>query len=248
MVNYRQNLKNKKYGGYNMKKAISALIVSCFLIVFIGSNVFATTIEFNSNLNKLTDTIMENSLKNPNMAMSSNPYDYINNQYFDKIVDMGVEALPIIKKEIQKSKANGLREYILAMAAEEIAKIDLKEGHDYKTRWASAKDFVPQWHEYLVCIPANVKQITSSNASKEEKTEKLIKLGKPAIPFIMDEIENGNEEIGIALDELTADTETKTITNTNRNEKKDYKEFVKMNKAKFNNFRDLVNSEKTANE
>ena len=231
-----------------MKKTISSLIVSCFLIVFIGSHVFATTIEFNSNLNKLTETIMENSLKNPNMAMSSNPYDYINNQYYDKIVDMGVEALPIIKKEIQKSKANGLREYILAVAAEDIAKIDLKEGHDYKTRWASAKDFVPQWHEYLVSIPANVKQINSSNISKEEKTEKLIKLGKPAIPFIMDEIENGNEEIGIALNELTEDITDITVPNITQNEKNYYKEFVKINKAKFNDFRNLVNSEITEQE
>ena len=238
-----------------MKKILSSLIVSCFLIVFIGSNVFANTIELNSNLNKLTDAIMENSSKNPSMAMSSNPYDYKNNQYYDKIVDMGVEALPIIEKEIQKSKANGLREYILAIAEEEIAKVDLKEGHDYKTRWASAKDFVPQWHEYLVSIPANVKQVISSNISKEEKTEKLIKLGKPAIPFIMDEIENGNEEIGTALDKLTEDITIITVPNRNKNEtsllkneEKDYKEFVKMNKDKFNDFRNLVNSEITEQE
>ena len=235
-----------------MKKIISSIIssaiVCCFLIVFVASNVFATTIEIKSNLNKLTDIIIENALKNPTIVMSSNPYDYINNQYYDKIVDLGSKALPVIKKEIEKSKENGLREYILAIAAEEIVKVNLKEGRDSKTRWASAKDFVPQWHEYLISIPNNVKQVVSSNISNQEKIEKLIKFGKPAIPFIMDEIESGNEEIGMALDELTKDNENIIVTKSSgnytfTNEEIDYKEFVKINKDKFNDFRDLVNNE-----
>ena len=71
----------------------------------------------------------------------------------------------------------------------------------------------------------------------------------------MDEIENGNEEIGTALDKLTEDITIITVPNRNKNEtsllkneEKDYEEFVKMNKDKFNDFRNLVNSEITEQE
>jgi len=49
----------------------------------------------------------------------------------------------------------------------------------------------------------------------------------------------------MALDELTEDITDITVPSIDKNEKNYYKEFVKMNKTKFNDFRNLVNSEIT---
>ena len=65
-------------------------------------------------------------LRNPQLSASSNPYEYIqNNKNFNDLVNLGTDALPVIAEKIMNSNDDGLKEYILAIAAEKIAKIDL---------------------------------------------------------------------------------------------------------------------------
>ncbi|MCL1791712.1 MAG: hypothetical protein FWG40_10290 [Peptococcaceae bacterium] len=54
---------------------------------------------------------------------------------------------------------NVLEEYVLAIAAERIAKIDLK---DDAFLWSTAKEWVPLWDQHLKVIKNNVEEITSS--------------------------------------------------------------------------------------
>ena len=100
--------------------------------------------KLDNNINNMMDKIEKGANSDLNTQLSSNPYDYAkDNEYFQNIVDMGYPALSLIEETISKSQNNGLREYLLAIAAEEIAKVNLKTddaGNNYQ--WETAKGFV----------------------------------------------------------------------------------------------------------
>lgn len=174
-------------------------------------------------------------IENPEMASSSNPYDYIkDNKNFDNIVQLGDDALPIIAQKIKSSNDNGLNEYILAIAIERIAKVDLKKNGE---GWTTAKEFSQVWSKYLRNIPNSVEQIVTSNQSDNLKMENLINLGTPALPFIIDKVEQGNIELFPAVNILIADNNINITSIT------DPQEWIKQNKEHFNNLRSLVINE-----
>jgi hypothetical protein len=127
---------------------------------------------------------------NPVM-LSSNPYDYIDNEGFRKIVAIGPEALVSIREKLSTSGANGLEEYILAIAAEEIAKVDFKSR---SIDWATGKEWLKRWDIHLRDLPVTVNSIFQSGDSIAAKNAALTALGIPAIPFIKDKIERGNND------------------------------------------------------
>ena len=81
------------------------------------------------------------SLRNFRNCFGSNPYDYVrDNQAFDRLTAYGLEALPYILEELEKSSDDGLYEYMLALAAEKITDRNFRqEGLD----WSTGK----QWFE-----------------------------------------------------------------------------------------------------
>ncbi len=173
---------------------------------------------------------------------SSNPYDYTkNNQFYDALVALGPEALPVLEDKVIKSENNGLDEYILAIAAEEIAKVNLKEDNEGKFiySWSNAKAWPAVWDSHLRSLPEKVKEITSSSLSKQKKADKLSRLGTPAIPFILDEIGAGNTEISASLDVLLKGD--KKVVNFDSSKIDDIKQWSKDNNNKFEDLRELVN-------
>ena len=185
----------------------------------------------NVNINAISEDINKLIEEKSPLAFSSNPYDYIkNNESFDNIVAIGADALPIIKKKIAESENNGLREYILAIAAEKIAKVDLK-GDNFG--WDTAKGWEKKWNKHLKDLPNNYKNIIESKASTEDKSIQISKLGTPAIPLILDDIEEGNTSLVPALQKLV-ECDISSV--------KDFKEWAKSNKSKYQNLRDIVDS------
>lgn len=91
----------------------------------------------------LFDLLNEATSKN---ITSPNPYDYINSEHFRRIVQMGPAALMTIRKMILTSEENGLGEYILAIAAEEIARVNLK-GNSFA--WTHGKGFCRKWDHHI---------------------------------------------------------------------------------------------------
>lgn len=223
------------------KKTRAAIIIVCVLVVCIGFLGYMQN--FNESvaaqIDQYTLAIQEDISKmisdNPEMASSSNPYDYIkDNKNFDNIVQLGDGALPIIAQKIKYSNDNGLTEYILAIAIEKIAKIDLKENSE---GWSTAKEFSQVWSKHLKNIPNSVDQIVASNQSNNQKVEKLINLGTPALPFIMDKVEQGNIELFPAVKTLLTDDNDNNI---NINSITDPQEWVKQHREDFDNLRSLV--------
>jgi len=77
------------------------------------------------------------------VGLSSNPYDYVGiSPVFVQLVALGKPALPAIAAEIESSKDNGLREYLLAAAGAQIAG-DVP-GSGAQT-WESGKEWARQF-------------------------------------------------------------------------------------------------------
>ncbi|MCL1791154.1 MAG: hypothetical protein FWG40_07335 [Peptococcaceae bacterium] len=224
---------------YKKSLVIIALVAVALTIIIIGNSAKTTTAAetIDKNMSKIMDSIDMAVKNNSDVATSSNPYSYIkDNPYFDSIVQIGTPALPEIRERINKSTNNGLEEYVLAIAAERIAKIDLK---DDAFLWSTAKEWVPLWDQHLKDIKNNVEEITSSAIDEKAKTEKLAKLGTPAIPFIMDKIEYGHKELVEVLEILL---EGNNGVEFDLKEIPDIEIWVSENKNLFQDLRELVES------
>ncbi|MFZ5354510.1 MAG: hypothetical protein ACOZCL_17540 [Bacillota bacterium] len=221
------------------KTLVLILIVITTILSFM---VFTTRVNAISNkLDTLMDEIMdnfyENIKKDPGLMASSNPYAYIdNNAAFDAIVELSYEALPYIKDKVEKSKSNGLKEYVYAIAAEKIGKVNLK-GENFN--WQTGKGWAIEWNKYLKELPANFDKILVSNEPNPNKINKLTKLGTPAIPLIIDAVEKGNTELIPALEALI---EGNNDVKLDKEAKKDIKNWIKNNKHKFKVLRELIES------
>lgn len=205
----------------------SALFVGCFLaaLFLVNRDIRAVDQEIDKNLENIVTT----------SGVSSNPYDYIkDNKAFENIVTLGNEALPALHNKLSKSENYGLKEYFLAIAIEKIAGVDLKKNQS--TFWDSPQVFIQQWSRYLAAIPSLVDKISSdASLPQDEKVKQLIVLGTPAVPFILDKIELGDEGLFSALIVLTKNSNTAAKADI-----LDKKEWVSKNKDRFEELRRYV--------
>ncbi|PKM77276.1 MAG: hypothetical protein CVU90_08195 [Firmicutes bacterium HGW-Firmicutes-15] len=232
-----------------MKKKLLLTLSIVLGITFLSASVFLFNFpskvmakELNNNISSMMEEIDKGAKNDLATQLSSNPYDYTkDNMYFEKIVDMGYPALPLIEDYIQKSTQNGLREYLLAIASEKIAKVDLKSDGN---GWSTAKMFLKEWDRHLKVVPSKATEILESNKPDADKALDLKKLGLPAAPFIIDYLDGSNgehPEIANTLEYLVKDSKIALFTND------DYSNFInwsKMNKNKFNDLRNYVNKRK----
>lgn len=181
-----------------MKKKIitSSLVVAATLGLSIGfistqlDDVVAAQID--SNIVNISEGIEEQISNNSLLAMSSNPYDYIeNNEYYDNIVKLGVDALPILQERLEHSPSNGLVEYIMAIAIEDISDCDLKENKEYK--WSSPDEFSDNWSNFVKYAEEKIDTILNSNASEETKIKELEKYGKLSAHEVKEYIKENND-------------------------------------------------------
>jgi hypothetical protein len=222
-----------------MKKKLLILVLVALVCVTAFASISKVTASPSYQIDKNIEAIMDGVDKavkeDPVRDLSSNPYDYIvNNENYLNIVNLGSASLVPIREKITNSNENGLKEYILAIAGEEIAKVNLR-GNSFL--WSNGKEWAKEWDRHLGTMQDNIERITLSQNPKEDKVNALIKLGTPAIPFIMDKIENGDEELVPALDELLKGNSKVLFDKTTI---KDNKEWVKNNKIFFEDLREMV--------
>lgn len=224
-----------------MKKFL--IVISTIVIFFtiFSIKTLAVPLKINYLVKEMVQDLVLNLMNDKYLSNSSNPYDYIiNNKNYEAIVSLGPDAIPYLEHLIKSSENSGLIEYILAIAIEEIGKVDLKKGSEY--RWTTAKKFPLEWEKHLEKIPSEVKKIAYSNDTPEIKNKELIKLGTPSIPYIIDLIDDGIIELSPSLYELVKDN--KWLNNEIMLEDLDLldKEWIENNKSRFNGLRKLVES------
>ncbi|QQZ62917.1 hypothetical protein JI735_10560 [Paenibacillus sonchi] len=220
------------------------LIIGMFTLGFTATALFAlypknanASVEkqIDESTNILAQQIQTEINNKTKLSLSSNPYDYIKDSpEYNDIVKIGYKAFPVLEKKIDDSEGSGLFDYIYAIAIEEIAKVDLKENDS--TTWTTGDEFSEKWKVKLDAIPNEVDTIANSDQSNDDKITSLIKLGLPAVPFILDQIESGKTELFSAIPALVTDSAniSKSVNPV------DEIQWVKDNKAEFDDLRKYV--------
>jgi hypothetical protein len=180
-------LKNEKKGRIRaVFLSVACVAVAVALLVLIGGNLFspnATAAQVDSNLNQISQSIQDELEKKSLLGYSSNPYDYIaNNAAYDRLVSLGAQALPWLEKALESSKSNGLIEYIIAIAIEDVAKTNIREQSE--AQWATPKEFLDQWRPFVESACAKTESILQSAISDEQKIAQLKSLGILALPTL----------------------------------------------------------------
>ncbi len=75
--------------------------------------------------------------------LSSNPYDYTENEYYENIVNLGKPAVLVLIDMYNDGKLTGLNAYLSALAIEDITDCNLFE--TYNINWSSADEFYQAW-------------------------------------------------------------------------------------------------------
>jgi len=209
----------KKLFGSKLSIAISVLLCVCLLcaVVLVNTVHASESYAVNSNLNKLMIEVDDSLRQRSDKAYSSNPYDYIeDNASYESIVNRGIPALPVITDMLHSAAESGLREYILVIAAEEIAKIHLNSDEVY--RWSSAKEWICEWDIFLRNLPVRVERIISDeSASVKEKEGAIQEFGVMCLPYLKNAITDGHSELQAVYDDLANfsvanNAEAKSIT------------------------------------
>jgi len=167
------------------------LISSMFVVVFLFANISATQndndLYINNIVQKLNKEIEVKITQNPQLSYSSNPYDYINGSVaYEELVKCDPNIIPSLINKISTSNNDGLIEYILSIAAEEIMKVDIKTIENGKYKWSEAKGMVKSLINLSRDMEKNIDLITSSDLTKEEKKNQIDKLGILASPYLAD--------------------------------------------------------------
>lgn len=146
------------------------IMIACFSITGV-SITKSTAYAMKTNMQAMLEEIDEIIADKTDLSYSSNPYDYIqNNKYFNNILNLGIDALPIIVDELKESDESGLKEFILSLAIEDISgiKISTIEGE-----WKDSDEFWDKYEMFMRNVKDNVNVIITSNeASKSEKVER----------------------------------------------------------------------------
>lgn len=107
----------------------------------------AEVLEFIKTLKikNLEDVILENfnKINEVSEETSSNPYDYIKNDYYKNIVDLGANAVSALEKMYNNGKLTGLNAYLSALAIHDITKCNLYD--EYELDWSTAEEFYALW-------------------------------------------------------------------------------------------------------
>ncbi|MGE5405159.1 MAG: hypothetical protein ACM3PP_09470, partial [Candidatus Saccharibacteria bacterium] len=169
---------------------------------YFGYTTYIVPMEINENIAAISKQAAKDLAENPQAALSANPYTYTtNNSNYDNLVKLGPKAVPIIEESIMTSTNNGLREQILAIAAEDITKTNLKVAYG----WATGKEWIIAWHKHLKTVPAEFDRIIKSNLTDADKNNSIVRLGVPALPYLVESIANGHNELVPSLEALLKD-------------------------------------------
>lgn len=129
--------------------------------------------EINDLVEKDQQTADANATSNT-LGKQSNPYDYtLGSTEYAKLVAFGPGALPALG-QLQKSndKYSAFDRYILAIAMEDIAKVDLKQ--DERFFWEDADTFTDAWARFSAQASGNIQQILADTSlSDDEKVQKI---------------------------------------------------------------------------
>lgn len=176
-------------------KKISVLVVCILAISVLTIGILANTasasayVQINSTFSEIEKQISSSMdfdgkyyINGLPLALSSNPYDYVvNNSEYDKLVAKGPDAIDAIEECLSsQDQYSGLERYILAIALEDIAKVDLKNYETYN--WEDGDSFLASWEQMKADVVNEVPRVMSdAGLSEKERWAEITRFGILAI-------------------------------------------------------------------
>lgn len=119
-----------------MKTIVLLAAVALFLL--------STACQSEQSVSKEIEEHLHAIVKNEKAIVSSNPNVYIqqNQKHYQEIIDKGNDALSYLVNELKSSKQNGLKEWIMAKASEDI----LKDKSPVK-EWSTGKEWITKYKQ-----------------------------------------------------------------------------------------------------
>lgn len=144
------------------------IVIALLVIVALPKANTSIAAEVEQNFTQMSELSLQ-------QITSSNPYDYINNEYYDNIVAMGFPAVQVIEEGYTSEHYTGLNAYIAGVAIQEITGMNLYEcvGID----WETAEQFFESWDLTIKGLPDIFDEIMNSDDSMEEKLSHMDKFG-----------------------------------------------------------------------
>lgn len=174
----------------NKNKIIASVLVVIIAVTSVVTSIVISNASESPKVKVVSSTIIENYLnqimkETAGIAYSSNPYDYIKNEPYNNMVELGISALPTLYKMVLNSNEAGLKEYLIAVCAEEIVGVNLK-GDNYA--WGDSKEWANVWKDYVRNIDETVK-------NRVDKGMPIDDLGILALPEVIELIESGHTDL-----------------------------------------------------
>ena len=133
--------------------------------------------------------------------LSSNPYTYIDNDYYRAIIALGFDAVGVLQNKSNMDGFSGLNSYISAIAIEEITKCKLSNitGKEYET----ADEFYKLWDETISNMPGTlIDIIENKDKTIEEKVTELENYGIFGEAFVNAILEDNTDQMKFLNQEI----------------------------------------------
>lgn len=161
-----------------------------------------------------------------NTLISSNPYDYTDNEYYRNIVSLGFEAVPILMDKSEKKQITGVDSYVAAIAVQEITNCDLYEitGVD----WETAEQFLELWNETMQHLPKQLKTIAeNTEMTTADKRSEFQKYGIFGEAFLHETLVEGKKQFaGEKIEFMYTKKEKEKLISLVKSKKKELKKVV----------------------
>lgn len=162
-----------------IKRIVSAaivcvLVVAAYLVSGYGNaetvkRSQARTVE--DIIRDMNESVNKTMEQDPSIGLSGNPYDYVEgNQYFDELVERGLYGVPAMMQSLKQSQYDGLTEYLIVIAIEEVTETDLKST---AYAWNDAKSFVEQFEQVSDDRIALVQEALDTNKTEASLAKEL---------------------------------------------------------------------------
>lgn len=167
---------------------LGAVVIYVAVVGVSSNSAYSQTSSFiQSKMTSLMTEIDESIQRNPQLGMSSNPYDYIkNSQAYADIVDTGIKAVKPLYDMLYESRGEGLNAYIYAVAIQEITDQDYVYNIDYG--WSNAMEFIMCYEMKVNNSKTEFERIMNTKElTEDEKIGNITELGVFAVGYLLDE-------------------------------------------------------------
>lgn len=130
------------------KKRVRKLMIASILVLCLYHFTACFARDFANTQVDMERVIAQNleGCCNSTNGISSNPYDYIDNEFYETIVNLGDDAIAILERNIKNGEYTGLTAYIAALAIQDISGYNIYE--ETGVDWATADEFLELWTQF----------------------------------------------------------------------------------------------------